>query len=276
MQPSELRTLFFSPTGTTRRVADAIAQAAADGSPVVATDLTHTKAPALTFGPDTVAILAAPVYGGHIPPLAFERLAEIRGNDTPAIIAVVYGNRDFGKAAVELAEFARHHGFRPIAAAAFVGEHSYSSPAAPIAAGRPDADDMAVATAFGANIRAKLRAEQPATVDAARLKTPRTSLLSLLRFIRFVLAYRRRQRKNPVVRIPVGDAARCTRCGRCAALCPTQAIARGDELHTDPQRCIRCCACVKGCPTGARSYETPFADALARNFSRRKPPVTLL
>ncbi len=55
-----------------------------------------------------------------------------------------------------------------------------------------------------------------------------------------------------------------------------KAIARGDELHTDPQRCIRCCACVKGCPTGARSYETPFADALARNFSRRKPPVTLL
>ena len=121
MQPSEIRTLFFSPTGTTRRVADAIAQAAAEGCPVIATDLTHAKAPALTFGPDTVALLAAPVYGGHIPPLAFERLAEIRGNDTPAIIAVVYGNRDFGKAAVELAEFARRHGFRPIAAAAFVG-----------------------------------------------------------------------------------------------------------------------------------------------------------
>ena len=127
MQPSEIRTLFFSPTGTTRRITGAIAQAAADGSPIVATDLTHAKAPALTFGPDTVALLAAPVYGGHIPPLAFERLAEIRGNDTPAIIAVVYGNRDFGKAAVELAEFARRHGFRPIAAATFVGEHSYSS-----------------------------------------------------------------------------------------------------------------------------------------------------
>ncbi|MDE5691463.1 MAG: 4Fe-4S binding protein, partial [Alistipes sp.] len=56
----------------------------------------------------------------------------------------------------------------------------------------------------------------------------------------------------------------------------TQAIAPGDELHTDPQRCIRCCACVKGCPTGARSYETPFAAALSRNFSLRKPPVALL
>ena len=39
--------------------------------------------------------------------------------------------------------------------------------------------------------------------------------------------------------LPEGDAARCTQCGRCVALCPTQAIARGDELHTDPARCIK-------------------------------------
>ena len=76
--------------------------------------------------------------------------------------------------------------------------------------------------------------------------------------------------------LPEGDAARCTQCGRCVALCPTQAIARGDELHTDPARCIRCCACVKGCAFGARTFRTPFAAALARNFARRKPPVTLL
>ena len=68
----------------------------------------------------------------------------------------------------------------------------------------------------------------------------------------------------------------CTQCGRCVALCPTQAIARGDELHTDPARCIRCCACVKGCAFGARTFRTPFAAALARNFVRQKPPVTLL
>ena len=75
---------------------------------------------------------------------------------------------------------------------------------------------------------------------------------------------------------PAGDAARCTQCGRCVALCPTQAIARGDELHTDPARCIRCCACVKGCAFGARTFETPFAAVLSRNFARRKPPVTLM
>ena len=113
-------------------------------------------------------------------------------------------------------------------------------------------------------------------IDAAKLREPHTPLLSKLRFIRFVLGYRRRQKRNPVALLPAGDAARCTQCGRCVALCPTQAIARGDELHTDPARCIRCCACVKGCAFGARTFETPFAAILSRNFARRKPPVTLM
>ncbi len=123
-------------------------------------------------------------------------------------------------------------------------------------------------------MREKLAAGNLTPVDAAGLKDVRTPLLPMLRFIRFVLGYRRRQRKNPVVYLPAGNADLCTRCGRCAAICPTQAIARGDETHTDPACCIRCCACVKGCPVGARSFHTPFAAALARNFARRKPPVT--
>ena len=79
-----------------------------------------------------------------------------------------------------------------------------------------------------------------------------------------------------MVYLPEGDAECCTHCGRCAAICPVGAIPRGDETRTDPARCIRCCACVKGCPVGARTFHTPFAAALARNFARRKEPVTLL
>ncbi|MDE6507487.1 MAG: 4Fe-4S dicluster domain-containing protein [Alistipes sp.] len=276
MQPSEIRSFCFSPTGTTRRVASAIAQAVAANGQPLETDLTHTEAPALTMSSDAVAILAAPVYGGHVPPLALERLAGLRGNGTPAVIVAVYGNRAFEGAAAELAAWAQRHGFRPIAAAAFVGEHSYSGPATPIAAGRPDGQDLAEAAAFGKRIREKLGRDDLGEIDARRLRAPRTPLFPLLRFIGFVLAYLWRQRRQPATPAPETDAARCTRCGSCATLCPTQAIAPGDELHTDPQRCIRCCACVKGCPTGARSYETPFAAALSRNFSLRKPPVALL
>lgn len=279
MKPQTVYTVVFSPTGTSKKIANAAARAIASQAEAAALksiDLTHAAAQEVTLPADAVAVIAAPVYGGHVAPAAVKRLEKLRGTGTPALVVAVYGNRAFEKAAAELAELAARQGFVPIAAGAFVGEHSYSSDAAPIAAGRPDAQDLAQAAAFGAAVCRKLLAGDSSAIDAHRLKEPRTPLLPMLRFIRFVVGYRRRQKKNPLVYLPACDAERCTHCGRCAAKCPTQAITRGGEEHTDPARCIRCCACVKGCPVGARTFSTPFAAALARSFTRRKPPVTLL
>lgn len=284
MKPETVCTVVFSPTGTSKKIAAAAARGIASqagtepaqAAALKTIDLTHAAAQSVTLPADAVAVIAAPVYGGHVAPAAVKRLETLRGTGTPAVVIAVYGNRAFEKAVAELAELAARQGFVPVAAAAFVGEHSYSTEAAPIAAGRPDTQDLAQAAAFGAAVRQKLAAERPEPIDAAKLKDLHTPLLPMLRFIRFVVGYRRRQKKNPVVYLPAGDAALCTHCGRCAAICPTQAIARGDEVHTDPARCIRCCACVKGCPVGARTFDTPFAAALARSFTRRKPPVMLL
>lgn len=307
MLPRTIRPISFSPTGTSRRCAEAIARAIARPTPSrPETAENHTDSPwsggdtPVRSGPDTVevrpidlthgaeacaipsdslALFAMPVYGGHIPPIALQRMERLRGSNTPAVLLVVYGNRAFERAAAELADFVTARGFVPIAVGAFVSEHSYSTPQLPIAAGRPDERDLAEAGAFGAAIRRKLERtgeRLPDAVDAARLKGPRTPLVPMLRFIRFVIGYRRRQKRSSRPILPLGDPARCVHCGRCAALCPTEAITRGEEQHTDPTRCIRCCACVKGCPVGARSFNTPFARALARNFARRKPPVTLL
>jgi len=253
---------------------NAVAGSAA--KPFTTIDLTHASGKSVTLPADAAAVFAVPVYGGRVAPAALERLREIRGEGTPAVVLAVYGNRAFGTAVAQLAAFVAERGFVPVAAGAFVGEHSYSTPGTPIAEGRPDAQDLAEAAAFGARIGQKLAHGETGPIDAAKLREPHTPLLSKLRFIRFVLGYRRRQKRNPIALLPAGDAARCTQCGRCVALCPTQAIARGDELHTDPARCIRCCACVKGCAFGARTFETPFAAVLSRNFARRKPPVTLM
>lgn len=341
MNPTTIYTVVFSPTGTSKRVAAAVAQglarcsgicnapentaaagslaanavaentaAAASGmnagtetgngadassssnagtiigtgktgngnavKPFTTIDLTHTAGKSVTLPADAAAVFAVPVYGGRVAPAALERLQKIRGEGTPAVVLAVYGNRAFGTAVAQLAAFVAERGFVPVAAGAFVGEHSYSTPDTPIAEGRPDAQDLADATAFGVRIGEKLAHGQTRPINAAKLREPHTPLLSKLRFIRFVLGYRRRQKRSPVVLLPAGDAARCTQCGRCVALCPTQAIARGDELHTDPARCIRCCACVKGCAFGARTFETPFAAVLSCNFARRKPPVTIM
>lgn len=302
MNPTAVYTVVFSPTGTSRKIAAAVAQGvarhggscnatantaagadagtnAAAGSAAKAfttIDLTHAAGKPPVLPADAAAVFAVPVYGGRVAPAALERLQEIRGEGTPAVVLAVYVNRAFGTAVAQLAAFVAERGFVPVAAGAFVGEHSYSTPGTPIAEGRPDTQDLAEAAAFGARIGQKLAHGETGPIDAAKLREPHTPLLSKLRFIRFVLGYRRRQKRTPAILLPAGDAARCTQCGRCVALCPTQAIARGDELHTDPARCIRCCACVKGCAFGARTFETPFAAVLSRNFARRKPPVTLM
>ena len=274
----ELTTLYFSPTGTSRRIAEAVADGIRHTNDIgyQCRDITFEAAPQREFPSDALLVAAVPVYGGHPAPLALERMKELRGHNTPAVIVVVYGNRAFDHAATELADLLARQGFRTVAAGAFVGEHSYSTPATPVAAGRPDDRDLAEARLFGENIGAKLAGKGPEPVNVARLRTPRTPLLPLLRFIVFALGYLSRQKRHPVVLLPRTDAARCIHCGRCATGCPTGAITAGREELTDAARCIRCCACVKSCPVGARSFETPFAAALAHSFREPKPNVTLL
>ena len=155
-----------------------------------------------------------------------------------------------------------------------VGEHSYSTSRYPIAAGRPDERDCREAEAFGRAVAAKLASHGVRRIDAAALPGVRNGMLSTWRFLRFVLGYRRKQKHHPARVAVETSAERCTHCGHCVEVCPTEAVAAGDELHTDASRCIRCCACVKGCPAGARSYDSPFAPVLSHNFPQRKPNRT--
>ncbi|MBQ6816637.1 MAG: 4Fe-4S binding protein [Clostridia bacterium] len=44
----------------------------------------------------------------------------------------------------------------------------------------------------------------------------------------------------------------CINCGACAANCPVEAIAEGDEHFViDAEKCIDCGACAAGCPVEA-------------------------
>lgn len=267
-------TVCFSPTGTSRKVAESIAKGLSNATPA-RYDATHGPVDALLAS--EVVVAAVPVYGGKVPPTAVERLKGVRGSGaTPAVAVVVYGNRAFEGAARQLADLLTAQGFRVVAAAAFVGEHSYSTDAAPIAPGRPDAADLTAARAFGRAVADKLAVKGPQAVDVSKLPHARNGMLQTWRFVRFVLRYRRSQKKNPSPAKVECDAERCTRCGRCVALCPVEAIAKGDQTRTDTARCIRCCACVKGCPQRARSYASPFAQVLSRNFIHRKSPSLLL
>ena len=226
-----------------------------------------------------LAIIVVPVYGGHVAPLAMERLESIRGLDTPAVLVVVYGNRAYEKALMELDAFAIHHGFKVIAGATFVGEHSYSTVQSPIAQGRPDESDLDFANEFGNKVMEKIQAavtsDKLYQVDVRAIRRPSQPFFPLFRFLRKVIKLRKSG--TPLPRTPwVEDESLCTHCGLCATHCPVGAIIKGDELHTDADKCIKCCACVKSCTKKARVFDTPFSVILSDCFKKQKLPQTIL
>ena len=173
MNIDEVQLITFSPTCTSKQVGEAIVHGTGISS-VSKVDLTLEAAGKREVPSHALAVITVPVYGGHVAPLALERMKELHADGAPAVVVVVYGNRAYEKALVELDAFVTKLGFKVIAGATFVGEHSYSSEKYPVAAGRPDADDLEYAKLFGEKIRAKIAAaedmEKLYGVDVTRIQ----------------------------------------------------------------------------------------------------------
>ena len=262
--------VYFSPTHTSARVARAIAEGI--GMPRrIETDLTCDEGTEPIEIKDSLTIVAAPVYGGLISETAMQRIQRLRGKNAPVIVIAVYGNRDYEDALVQLRATLQTNGFTPMAAGAFIGEHSFSRPAEnmPIAEGRPDASDIEKAEAFGKACLEKLE-----TAESASTPDTLTATLSNF-FVKGNIPWKVLTHGAPSCPESTDD---CSACGQCIDLCPTHAITLNDEgkIATDVNKCIRCCACVKECPIGARIYNTPYTVKLFTNFKERREPETFI
>ncbi|MFH1152796.1 MAG: 4Fe-4S binding protein [Pseudomonadota bacterium] len=262
MDINHIKLVCFSPTGTTRKVLESIA-AGIDAKEVEHIDLTLPEKAGQAILPfsDELVIIGAPVYGGRLPADAVKRFSQMKANRTPAILIVVYGNREFEDSLLELKNLATELGFIPVAGGAFVGEHSFATQDLPIANGRPDSLDIQTAMDFGAKIKQKVNALK-STDDLMDLEIPG----------RF--PYESKVRSMTVSPVTIEET--CTLCGTCADVCPTAAVTVDGGVATEIELCIRCCACIKNCPTGARVWEDSMmkkiANWLHENCSVRKEP----
>lgn len=261
----EISLVTFSPTHTGRAIAETVAAGFANGTDTLrAVDLTLPDGGTGEIAVGGIAVFAVPVYGGRVAETAVERLSRITAAEpgvTPAIVTVIYGNRDYEDALIELRDIAVRQGFVPLSAGAFVGEHSYSRPkeGMPIAEGRPDAADRTEAERFGAKSRAKYDkgAWEPLTVKGN-------------------FPYKEKGPSTPTT--PVTAPALCTGCGVCVGLCPTGVVFLNDDgvAVSSAAGCIKCCACVKFCPTDARRFDTPYTEKLFTHCSARREPELFL
>jgi len=239
--------LYFSPTETTAKIVKAVAQGIGADFSVHDLTLPAGREKAAAYGQNDLVIVGVPVYGGRVPALAADYLANVKGDKTAAVFIAVYGNRHFDDALLELQTIMEGNGFTGIAAGAFIGEHSYTRK---VAAGRPDESDLAIAGDFGTRIAAKLTAlgsDLPAPTLAVEGKTPY---------------------KDGVKQMFIAPATSvvCTECGICADHCPTAAISFDNFKDIDAAKCILCCACIKICPVRAKSIKHPIIADITANL----------
>jgi ferredoxin len=266
MQIHSLKLAYFSPTGTTKTIAEHIARGI-NPSRLESIDITlpDARCSALKTSETDLLVVALPVYIGRLPAIVTDWLNRIQAHSTLAVCVVVYGNRAYEDALIELRDTLTKQGCIPIACAAYIGEHSFSSTETPIAAGRPDVADRDHAEAFGRKLAHKLLSAT-STDDLREVTIPGNH------------PYRGNSKLWDVDFLVVGST--CTQCGLCASDCPVGAIHAQHSDRVDIVKCITCCACIKHCPQKARSVKpSPVKDVairLNKLFSERKQPEFFL
>ncbi len=266
--------VYFSATDTTRAIVERVARAIADatGADYAVRDFTLPagRENALTFGADELAVFGTPVIAGRVPNVLLKYLATISGSGALGVPIVLYGNRDYDDALIELRDILENGGLRTIAAGAFIGEHSFSEI---LAKERPDGADMAKADAFARAVADKLAAmtQLPSEpIDVKGTPSPYSGY------------YQPRDRGgNPVDirKVKPITTDDCINCLTCADVCPMGSISY-DDVSTFTGICIKCCACVKNCPVGAKQFTDEkylyHKNELEEGLTRRAEPETFV
>lgn len=157
---------------------------------------------------------------------------------------VVYGNRDYEDALIELKIRMEERGFKVIAAAAFIGEHTFSTN---IAKGRPDNEDLVLAREFG----------KKAVASLAQSVTGVLNIKGNYPYVKPTFEPINNLNERYTGWAQVGTTADCSFCGLCEETCPWNAITINDNVITNYSKCMRCHRCIRICPSKARKVIDP-------------------
>ncbi len=190
----------------------------------------------IKFKEEDITVFGVPSFGGRVPNIALDRLKDIDGNNSLAVLIVTYGNRDYEDTLIELFDFLKERHFRIIALISFVCRHSIINEFARF---RPNTKDLNELDYFSQKVIAKIRNNnfsEPSVPGKRPYKELKVAKLEIL----------------------VND--NCNKCNYCETICLTNAIISYKNI--DKNKCISCMRCVNACPNNARYVETKVKENL--------------
>jgi formate hydrogenlyase subunit 6/NADH:ubiquinone oxidoreductase subunit I len=208
-----------------------------------------------------ILIVGTSVYEGSIPTMILKPLNKLKGEGKWAVPIAVYGTRSPEACLEEMSGLLRTRGFKILAAANFVAEHSYAHDEAPAGRGRPNEEDLKIAADFGKKIVEKLNTSPlEIAIESKPLKHGEN----------YMREERSENRVKRVINAPDLDEDKCIKCNKCVDACPMAATdpetysiacpmaATDPETYSiDDEECMRCMVCVRVCPTNAKTITFP-------------------
>jgi NAD-dependent dihydropyrimidine dehydrogenase PreA subunit/flavodoxin len=245
---NEIKALYFSATGTTKKIVTAIADKLSEhmtGKIEINTidfTLPEARKQAVSFGKEDIVVVGVPVYAGRVPNVLLKYLKGLAGNGATAVAVVLYGNRNYDDALIELKDLLEADGFRVVAGGAFIGEHSFSRT---LGRNRPDEKDLAAVVDFAGLIHKKISALGGIPSVAVKGNKPYRE-------------YYKPKNKDghffDIRKVTPKTNSDCIDCKLCAEICPMGSI-DAEDVSKITGICIKCCACIKNCPVGAKYFD---------------------
>lgn len=222
--------IYFSPTGNSKKYVTLLAEKIA--LPFDTLDFTkkENRKNDVVFSKEDIVLFSAPVYAGRLPNINL--FDNVKGNGACAVCMVTYGNREYDDALLELKNICEQKGFQVVAAAAFIGEHTYSEY---VGADRPNEKDIIKIEELSKYIQNGI---SKGVFEGDKLEVKGNENYCEHKAI-------------PIIPQP---NEKCSQCGSCVRKCPVGAIDENTFL-TDSKKCISCFACVKGCTKKAREVK---------------------
>ena len=264
---NSVQCLYFSPTGSTRRIVETVA---------MGTGIHMTTPISITTPQDRdsfsgqidgdLLIVGVPVYTGRIPSFVLSPLSKINGAGRWVLPVAVSGNVRMGNCLAELCAVLKRQEFTIPAAGNFIAQHSFANEDFPIAERRPDQEDLRQASEFGRKVADKI-AHNPEDITCQYrgylyIRMYVSASTEVTGFTSLGASH------QATIRVSEHSSQLCNNCGNCVEVCPTGSIDPESYL-IENETCIRCFACTSVCPTGAKTKVVQPGEQLATWFRHR-------